>query len=190
MGWFIEILRYAWRDMIEVPWHHSRPDDWRVEHWLNWLFGWAWAISGLLLGALVAPMVVQWASIQWAVLADTRFQDWFVIAVAVIAGFFVQCLGWFLLGVTEVAYFKDWVPVSARWPMFSVALVLPLAGVVYGIFRYLTWVGAGQREVSIAFVGGLLVKTFLIPLIKGVVTGALLRWFMHWLRGGNDKKAA
>jgi hypothetical protein len=36
----------------------------------------------------------------------------------------------------------------------------------------------------------LLIKTFAIPLIKGIVTGALLRWFMRWLRGGKETKAA
>jgi hypothetical protein len=50
-------------------------------------------------------------------------------------------------------------------------------------------VGAGQSSVTLAFVGGLLVKTFLIPFIKGLVTGALFKWFMSWLRGGKPKSA-
>jgi hypothetical protein len=37
-------------------------------------------------------------------------------------------------------------------------------------------------------VGALLIKTFAAPLIKGIVTGALFRWFMKWLRGGKDTK--
>jgi hypothetical protein len=54
--------------------------------------------------------------------------------------------------------------------------------------RDLTWIGAGQHSVTVAFVGALLIKTFAAPLIKGIVTGALFRWFMKWLRGGKDTK--
>jgi len=35
----------------------------------------------------------------------------------------------------------------------------------------------------------LLIKTFLIPFIKAIVTGALFKWFMGWLRGGKAKSA-
>jgi hypothetical protein len=34
----------------------------------------------------------------------------------------------------------------------------------------------------------LLGKMFAIPLTKGIMTGALLRWFMKWLRGGKKTK--
>src|SRR5258708_3025637 len=46
---------------------------------------------------------------------------------------------------------------------------------------------ASCQRGSGAFVGGLLVKTFLIPLIKGSATGAAFKWFMRWLRGGTSK---
>lgn len=74
--------------------------------------------------------------------------------------------------------------------LYPVIVVLPFAAVGYGFYLWLTWVGPDQREVTIAFVGGLLLKTFLIPFIKGIVTGALFKWFMNWLRGGKDTKAA
>jgi len=60
---------------------------------------------------------------------------------------------------------------------------LPFAGVGYGIYRYLTWVGSGQRSVTIAFVGSLLIKPFLIPFLKGLETGAIFKKIMDWLRG-------
>src|SRR5262249_45985998 len=69
----------------------------------------------------------------------------------------------------------------SRWSERQLLLVfypvasLPLIGVGYGLYRYFTWGGAGQGSVAIALVGGLLVKTFAIPLIKGIVTGALFR---------------
>jgi hypothetical protein len=68
-------------------------------------------------------------------------------------------------------------------------MLLPFALVGYGIYRYLSVVGSEQRSITIAFVGGLLVKTFLIPLIKGIVTGALFKWFMNWLRSGKGTKS-
>jgi hypothetical protein len=36
----------------------------------------------------------------------------------------------------------------------------------------------------------LLIKMFAIPLTKGIMTGALLRWFMQRPRGGRDTKKA
>lgn len=74
--------------------------------------------------------------------------------------------------------------------ILALGLLVPFAGVGYGIYRYLTWAGAGQRTVTVSFVGGLLVKTLAIPLIKGIVTGAIFRWFTGWLRGGKGIKKA
>ncbi len=67
-----------------------------------------------------------------------------------------------------------------------VAVLLPIAGVAYGVFVYLMWIGSNQRSVTIAFVGGLLVKTFVIPGIKAVVTGAALKVLKDWLRSGKS----
>jgi hypothetical protein len=53
----------------------------------------------------------------------------------------------------------------------------------YALYRYFTWVGAGQGHVTAAFVGALLFKVLLIPLIKGIVTGAAFKLLMRWLRG-------
>ena len=63
-----------------------------------------------------------------------------------------------------------------------------MAVVGYGLYLYFTSVGADQRTVTIAFVGGLLVKTFLIPLIKSLVTGAAFKVLMDWLRGGEEEE--
>jgi hypothetical protein len=114
-----------------------------------------------------------------------------VIGVAVLAGFVVQFLGWWMLlmaeerwnAVTDLSFTVGLVSVL-------VAVLLPFAGVGYGIYLYFTSVAADQRTVTVAFVGGLLVKTFVIPLIKAIVTGAAFRVLMRWLRGGKNTKSA
>jgi hypothetical protein len=123
-----------------------------------------------------------------------------------LAGFLVQLLGWcvftLVAAIAEAVagYHVAWWSkgpgvllgslLEEHGLLLSILLLLigafwPIAGVVYGIYRYLNWAGAGQREVAIAFAGGLLIKTFFIPFIKGIVTGALFKWFMGWLLGGN-----
>ncbi len=203
MDTFWSQFKGTWLLMIELPWQNPRIDDRRL-HWQQWLLGWSWTLGGLVLGALVAPQLLQFAGLSTA-----PYQDLLVIGVAAVAGFLVQFLGWSLVGLS-LAYinnerlrplidaviampsFVQRVVVQlykvAVYALIFALVMLPLAGVGYGIFRYLTWVGAGQREVTIAFVGALLVKTFLIPFIKGIVTGALFKWFMNWLRGGKETK--
>jgi hypothetical protein len=177
MDYLMDELKRAWLDMLEPPWRDSGSDKERFNHWFLWLVGWTWALAGLVLGALVAPSLVQVAGFS-----STPYEDALVVGVAVLAGFIVQLLGW-LIGALAGLITASWLDGT----LVATVVVLPLAGVGYGIYRYLTWVGAGQRSVTIAFVGGLLIKTFAIPLIKGIVTGALFKWFLNWLRGGNTK---
>jgi len=77
-----------------------------------------------------------------------------------------------------------------RWPVVFVAAAVPLAGVGYALYLYFSWVGSEQRTVTIAFVGGLLVKTFLIPFVKGIVTSSAFKVLMGWLRGSKRTKSA
>ena len=189
----LDDLTHYWLWMLEPPWRHSGPNSARRLHWSLWLSGWVWALAGIFGGALVAPTLVQLAG-----LADTPYQDAFVIAVAVVAGFLVQILGGCIhllarmLGgfVPPMA-----VPIADLPLVFGLLLLpfgcalLPLAGVVYSVYRYLTWLGAGQGLVTTALVGGMLIKTLLVPLSKGIVTGALFKLFMGWLRGGKAKSA-
>src|SRR5262249_16380771 len=153
--------------MLEPPWRDTRSQSERDIHLLTWLLGWAWALAGLVGGALVAPALVQFAG-----LSDTLYQDWLLIGVALLPAFLVQLGGWSLMLLLVR---------TPRWSERQLLLVfypvasLPLIGVGYGLYRYFTWVDADQRSVTVAFVGGLLVKTFLIPLIKGIVTGAFIK---------------
>ena len=176
---FTNAIKSFWLDMLVPPWRHSGPDD-RFDHWASWLIGWAWALSGLVLGALIAPLLVRFAG-----LSNASYQDALVIGIAVFAGFVVQLFGWclwlfFFLCIQNMPeYLRVWGT--------PVVLVLPLAASGYGVYRYLTWVGAGQRSVTIAFVGGLLIKTFIIPAIWGAIKSRAFQAFMRWLRGDKVK---
>jgi hypothetical protein len=192
MDVYLHNLQEAWRWMLEPPWRHSGPSPWQKTHWLFWFLGTAWSLAGLVLGALVTPSLIRFAG-----LSDTFDQGAFVIGVAVLAGFLAQSLSCFvlvsaLLFVALICY-RCSLPyavalTSGLLVCFTLA-VLPFVGVGYALYHYVTWVGTGQGVVTTAFVGGLLVKTFLIPLIKGIVTGALFKLFLRWLRGGKPKSA-
>jgi hypothetical protein len=192
MDVYLHNLQEAWRWMLEPPWRHSGPAPWRRTHWLFWLVGTAWSLAGLVLGAVVAPSLAQATE-----LSDTPNQDVFTIGVAVFAGFLAQSLVWFMLVsallVVALISYRCSLPyafaLAAGLLVCCTLAVLPFVGVGYALYRYFTWVGTGQGLVTTAFVGGLLVKTLLIPLIKGIVTGALFKLFMGWLRGDTTESA-
>jgi hypothetical protein len=197
--------------MLEPPWRHTGPDSSRGYHWTVWFSNWAWAIAGLIFGALVAPSLVQLAG-----LSNSPYQDYLDISVAVLTGFVVQLLSLLsltvLLDVLTVAVRRTigdriyawWEQVTDKvsaqeidkvsavviiglgvfFVVFTILLMtLPLAAIGYAIYRYLRWVGPGQGQVTVAFAGALLVKAFLIPLIQGIISGAALKWLIGWLRG-------
>ena len=184
MGDYIGGLKVMWLWMFQPPWRHSGLGDERASHWFTWLLGWAWALAGLILGAVVAPLLVQYAG-----LSDTSYQGALMIGVVVLEGFLVQVLGWCVLALIFSFGKAVSLPKALGWPVLLVVFVLPLVGVGYALYSYFTRVGAGQGVVTILFVGGLLVKTFLIPFIKGIVTGAAFKVFMTRLRGGKPKSA-
>ena len=183
-GKFTDDLSLTWLYMLEPPWYG--PDYDRSDHWVIWVVGWAWAVSGVVLGALVAPSILRWAGVS-----STQYQDWLVIVVALLAGILVQLLGWcmYIVVIKGAVYLFDGFFRDVIGLLFLVVCILPFAGVGYCIYRYLIWVGTGQRSITVAFAVTFLAKTLLIPFIKGLVTGALFKWFMNRLRGGNPKSA-
>src|SRR5262249_62430627 len=105
----------------------------------------------------------------------------------VFASFLVQLFGWWLWWL--LSFLGRSLGEGAWWVLFSMVFAFPLAGVGFALYRYFTWVGAGQGVATTAFVGGLLVKTFLIPPLQGIVTGAFIKWLIRVLGGGKPKSA-
>lgn len=179
-------LKAMWLLMFEPPWRHSG-DDRKLEHWLGWIIGWAWVLAGLVLGAFLAPVLVQ--SMR---LMHMPYEDETAIAITVLMGFLVQILGWGLLVLLTFGSERIWGDASG-WPYWLsipwmvIVFLMPLASVGYGLFRYLTWVGAGQREIIVAATGGFLIKAFILPAIAGFAKSKTFKLFMAWLRGGRDK---
>jgi hypothetical protein len=188
MSTFVADLKNAWLEMLEPPWRRPGRDN--PLTWRFWVAGWTWAIAGLVLGAFIAPTVLQHAG-----LASTDYQDALNLSVALLTGFLVQFLGWvFAFGVLApladyLEGLPDWVSVVLYFPFVAAFALVPLAGVGYALYRYLTWVGAGQRSIAVAFVGGLLIKAFVIPAIWGAMKSKAFRLFMGWLRGDKVKPA-
>src|SRR5579871_5215335 len=85
---FLHSLKMRWLYMLEAPWHHSDSDATRRYHWEAWLAGWAWVLAGLLLGALIAPSLIEYVG-----LSESPYQQVLVISLTVLAGFLIQLLG-------------------------------------------------------------------------------------------------
>lgn len=205
-------LKTVWSNMIELPWRgsqntgvfdraverglslYSGNGGWiqhpelfaRTMRWLAWIAGWVWSLSGLLLGAFIAPSLMQRIG-----LARSPYQDYTTIAIAVVVGLLIQLLAWLVM------LLADWTARGISTPMplhrllvftpISILLMCwPVAAVGYALYRYLTWIGPDQRAITIAFVGGLFVKVLIIPGIKTVLTGYGFKRLMAWLR--DDKK--
>lgn len=71
--------------------------------------------------------------------------------------------------------------VSLVWCVLFMAMMF--ACILYFISPEL----ANQGHVTTGFVGGLLVKTFVIPAIWGAIKSKAFQAFMSWLRGGKPK---
>jgi hypothetical protein len=71
-----------------------------------------------------------------------------------------------------------------------VVFAFPYVGVLYALYLYFTSASTDQELVTTGFAGGILIKTFAIPFIKGIVTGTLLKWVIKALGGGKDTKKA
>jgi hypothetical protein len=184
MGDYIGGLKVMWLWMLQPPWRHSGRGDEQASHWFIWLLGWAWALAGLILGAVAAPSVVQVAG-----LADAPDQGALMLGVVVLAGFLVQALGWCVLALIFGIGKAVSLPKVLGWPVLLVVFVLPLVGVGYALYPYRTWVGANREVITVILVGGLFVKTFLIPSIQAIATGAEFKVVMRWLRGGKPRGA-
>jgi hypothetical protein len=95
----MRVMKLTWSYMFEPPWRHNGLNDERRIHWLIWTLSWVWTLSGLVLGALVAPSLVQWVRLHYTQYQEplVKFQDWLVIGVAVLAGFVLQLVGFLML---------------------------------------------------------------------------------------------
>jgi hypothetical protein len=176
--------------MLTPPWNEKDPED-KAGHWSVWITGWLWSLAGLVAGAFFAPALLRFVG-----LGDSRYQDALVIGVSVVAGFLVQLVGWLLVILGSVVPglwlvdrgAPDWL----RTPLASitalVSFALPLAAVGYGLYRYFSYIGPDQRLVTTAAVGGFLVKAFLIPFIKSIITGSFLLWIKNKLGIGQPAK--
>jgi hypothetical protein len=161
-GW-----EYTWLVLLDPPWRRNRS-------WKEWLKNYAFALLGLVLGALAAPSLVHVTG-----LAGTAYQDALVVAVAVVSSLGVHLVGWrpdnllMVLSIWIILAFRaasseppHWLGVSIVYLPDLVEMAVVFAAIGYGVSRYVTWVSPGQREVTIAFVGGLRIKMVFTPLIR------------------------
>jgi hypothetical protein len=189
MSNFAEKMRRIWAVMIQPPWKYTARYS-KEFFWVTWVFGWIFALGGLWIGALVAASLVQAVGLE-----STSYVDWVLIAIAVLVSVLFQLVVYGLGAISNALE-----PVirfdAPRWQQRRLRItslvfdlgVIALVSLLF--FRFGPWIVTLQRSVPIAFVGGLLVKTIIIPSIKGTVTGTLLKWFVSWLRGGKETKKA
>lgn len=183
MDEYVYKVKFVWLCMFEPPWRHPELGNRRKIRWFAWLFGWYLALIGLIGGALAAPSLVQLMG-----LARASYADWLMIAIAVLASFLVQVVTWGIVSV-DIALEPKVRPdlplvkkVLLRLTSF-IPFLLFIAPFTYGLYRYVKWIETEQPTALIAFVGGLLLKTLVIPAIVGAVRSRAFKLFMRWLRG-------
>lgn len=190
MHLWLDGLKTVWLLMLEPPWHYAQIGVQRNARWFFWLAGWFWMVAGLLLGALVAASLIQPLGIT-----DEAYQTWLVLGVAILAGFLVQALGVAVLAVFQVITPRgDWKNLPFRFALLLFLLLyalaaLPIVGVAYGIYRYLTWLGPGQSGTLVALVVGMALKAtapFLCSLILN--RGRIIK-IKAWLLGKTTKRS-
>ena len=207
---FIGYLRTAWSTMLELPWRPSKKvdpiartvqrvlllyfgtDGLKIYHpelltggmrWVVWIVAWVWFLAALFLGAVVAPVFIRFTGL-------TSYQYDAAVVIALLVGVIVHTLGWFSM------FLADWSargikgPVSNRrymgFALIGLLLVFwPIATVGGVLYSYLTWIGPGQRLITIAFVWSLLITT-VGTAIKGVVLPYLGKRLVDWVRGGKS----
>jgi hypothetical protein len=92
-------LEEKWRLMTTFPWQEVEIEGYSKRlHFVAWILGWLWAISGILAGSLLALPLLDAFHIQ-----GTPFASPASIAVAIGMGFAVQLLGWLLLILASTA---------------------------------------------------------------------------------------
>jgi len=184
MGDYLGGVKVMWVWTLQPPWRHSGRSDERVSHWFIWLLAWAWSLAGLVVGATVAPSLVQVTG-----LAENPNLGALMVGVVVLAGFLAQVLGWCLLALIFAVGKAVSLPNALGRPVLLVVFVLPLAALGYILYRSGTRAGAHQDIVPLIFVGGVFVKAFLIPSVSAMATDAGLKVLMGRLRGGKPKSA-
>jgi hypothetical protein len=187
MGEIMRMLKQTWLWTLEPPWWSSGSEKERSAHWFVWVLGWVWAIGGIAIGALYAPLLIEAVG-----LSGSSYRDILLIVIAVFAGFILHLFGWFIEILMESQARRQGVEkIAGNEGLTSVFFIVifgfPLLVMLLALSFYLNVASAGKQSVTVGFVGALLVKTFLFPLIKGIVTGAIFMWFKNWLRGGKAK---
>src|SRR5262249_52749358 len=148
-------LRAALLCTFVVPWQFSQSIELKVYRPKLWRLAWAWAFTGLLLGAIDAPSLVQLVG-----LADTGYQHALLIGITVLAGILAQFVGWFLGYIVLAMLNPPGIPVAEKGlgrlvtstvivAVPSATFAFPVVGVGYGLYRYFSWVGAGQQSATI-----------------------------------------
>jgi hypothetical protein len=144
--------------MLTPPWQNVDADEDKLLHTLAWILGWMWALAGIILGALISPYLLT----TWGLMNST-YHDLVVICVAAVMGFLVQFLvqflGWALLFSAFLAdelFTRDTNRESllAVFIIVFICLPLPLALVDYGIYLYVSTIGAQSGLISTGVIGG------------------------------------
>lgn len=138
------------------------------------------AIVGLFLGAFIAPTLVRFFG-----LVNYPFQDALYIGFSVLGGFLLQFLVWlmFFLGLPVYRARREGRgPNSFIYYLIIFLASLPVYGVCAGLYFYSRWTDPSKMPVTIGFIGAFLIKAFLIPFVKGIVTGTALKWLISRLR--------
>jgi len=55
----VRYLSHIWLAMLIPPWREVEPGERRFSHLFYWIVGWVWALAGIILGAVIAPYLLE-----------------------------------------------------------------------------------------------------------------------------------
>jgi hypothetical protein len=87
----LEAFRVVWLAMLTPPWQKADPED-NSKDVLAWVIGWVWAIAGVILGAVIAPYILEPSGFT-----SSPYQDAIVVGTATVGGFLVRFIDWRLV---------------------------------------------------------------------------------------------
>lgn len=127
---------------------------------------------------------------------SSPYYNGLLVVIAVVLSFALQLLTFGLLFIPDALLdYEHQPPMSMRKWLLRYGGNALLTGASMGLISFIAllswpWIQAHNASISVAFVGGILVKTLVFPLVKGLVTGTLFKKLLEWVRRDDDKPKA
>jgi hypothetical protein len=197
---FSSQLRRVLLSMFELPWQQSQlyKQVPRSQRWKIWIGVWLYPVIGMYIGSTLGPLLTQQIG-----LTGSPLENYIWIGIALVVGALFQAFAVVAFSsvpkrvadASQDLARKCFPAGSLRLKLGSIAFAFvallleatPIVAVFILLVEALGAAAHNPKQVAGTVVIALLIKTFLIPLIKTAVLGAGVKAFFRWLRTGSIK---